>query len=321
MRYARGQSLIEYASVIGLVAVVAIGGLSLFGENLQGLLSMMQNTWTGNSSSTNITQGEVSSIAIPSLEVTGVNGSTEGTEASGNLRYTMANGETLDIPYPTDLAERVDASGVNGATHAYATYLEALADTMLEAGEISSDEAAWLRKMSDGAFLIASKQKLLDDLIKNPQTNYLEMYTQIPLNNPAGTPSSSLSLYSLAEELAHLDALPFMNFEDFERAVTSPGDFKTVLEFGMIGSYVEAKDQGFFTNPQLDALLKDAMLQVGISRYATKDFLKQAESGIEVSASNNPITEQFNQARDNAGSICTASHENAVTGLSCQPKG
>ena len=36
----RGAALVEYAMLLGLIAIVCIGGITLFGEDLSGALSI-----------------------------------------------------------------------------------------------------------------------------------------------------------------------------------------------------------------------------------------------------------------------------------------
>lgn len=307
-----GQSLTEYAMVIGLVGVVTIGGLSLLGEHLDNLLTMMHNTWTGNTTSTENNGNSGSN------QLTGV--IAGGAVDQDTVFYTLPNGEKLPLAYPRDLDKQVETDGVNGATQAYATYLEELAAAMLDAGEISEGEAEWLRKMSQGAFEIAARQKLLDDTLKDPSVTTLAMMSQI--QDPTTNPPQSISLYTLEEELARMDILPFSNYDLFQNAVQHPSDYQTIFEFGMLGSYIEAKAHGHFQNPQLDALLKDALQQVGISGFATRDFLKEAVGdGVMIQPGTNPITEQYQQTSQGAGTICTASDQNTVQGLSCQKQG
>jgi Flp pilus assembly pilin Flp len=42
-----GQALVEYALIIGSIAILAIGSLTLLGENVSGLLNMVASSFPG----------------------------------------------------------------------------------------------------------------------------------------------------------------------------------------------------------------------------------------------------------------------------------
>ena len=136
----KGQNLTDYTLILGLIAIVALGGLVVFSEQLKTFFDNRQAeimNSTGNQSSTSggitvggQTGGSSTGSTAGSAGTTPAGGSTTVAGGAGSLGFLGA------ARSGADLGNLVETSGVNGTLTSLASTLEQQAKVLLDSGKI-----------------------------------------------------------------------------------------------------------------------------------------------------------------------------------------
>lgn len=164
----KGQSLQEYALPVGLVALVCIGSLGVFGQQLLGGLN---GAWSFSATPGRTTASPPLVAAVPTEtnntpQVTFSNPtpgssfqvSPAGLSALRDLEITLQDGSKAKISgFPADVPGLVETEGVDGATRQLALSLQQLADQLEKDGKISYTDASYIRSMGTHGFALADQ--------------------------------------------------------------------------------------------------------------------------------------------------------------------
>ncbi len=162
----QGQSLTEYLLLGVLVAVIAIGGLSAFNQELEASLpDLLDRIFNGGGN------GVASSAMGNSISINSGSGAqSTAIEGLGPVELTLSSGETITLTqYPTDIPSVIETAGANGTTEILLANLEQVIQEFLQAEEITPEEARTLMNLANAGHEIASAQKTLEEaLLNNP---------------------------------------------------------------------------------------------------------------------------------------------------------
>lgn len=170
-----GQSLQEYALPVALIALVALGSLTLLGNQIQfGLNNWMPGGTAQNSPPSSPAIVANNPAVIPSFG-----------QGFQNLSLTLQNGQKVSIAnYPTNLAEAVETIGPNGTTEQLGKALEAMADAL---EKDHPDQANLLRALANSGYDMANQQALITNhlaaLKANPTDPALQAQTSQIIND------------------------------------------------------------------------------------------------------------------------------------------
>lgn len=183
--YYSGQSLSDYALVLGLVSLVAIGGLTIFGSQVSGLLGGMIRTGNGApGGSAPATAPVVASTVTPSALPTVFPPAAFSNVPSTRITLPIAGGPTLGIRY-NDAAAVVETVGADGATGNALAVIEQII-SQLEGKPGQEELISELRDLAERGHALKDAQRRLVELLK-PTTN---QYTGRP-TMLAATPAGS----------------------------------------------------------------------------------------------------------------------------------
>lgn len=150
-----GQSMTEYGLIGASLGLVAVAALALLGNNLSGLfdamLSKPKPVQTANAPAPTSPAEALQTPAPVPAPATG-----------GNTVITLENGQQLSLNMPDSVAQSVQTIGANGTTDLLASNLTAMANQLLEKGEITQDQANSLIKLANQAHHMAEIQKILE---------------------------------------------------------------------------------------------------------------------------------------------------------------
>lgn len=159
-----GQSLFEYTMIILLVVFLAFGSLITIGRNIsEGLKDMLP----------------APEHALDKDK--GLNGVRLGNPAisgASNLSPTVTSLSLQD--YSTNLAKLVQTTGVNGSTMGLSSQLSAVAQTLLESGTVSTDEANQLTALANQGMRMALLEAQLEEASQKSTSN--EAFLNSPIN-------------------------------------------------------------------------------------------------------------------------------------------
>ena len=149
----QGQSLVEYTFCAFLVMGVSISGLLFLRESLSSQLINM------------LSKPKLVQVAKAPAAVSPGSDAKSPTPipaAPGYTVITLKNGQQLSLNLPTDVAQSIQTIGANGTTDLLASNLTAMANQLLESGQITQEQANTLLKLANQAHHIAEIQKLLE---------------------------------------------------------------------------------------------------------------------------------------------------------------
>lgn len=171
---ASGQALSEMGLLLSLVGVVSIGGLLYYSNQLSGL-------YGGYGFGNNNTVASTGGIGAGSTggsgttgSSTGGSGTTTGTGSTstvnpGDAYFMMPDGTQVNLSkYQPNLQSAVETTGVNGATDMLASTIESLAQSLVDQGKITPEQAANLVDLANKAHNVAATQKFIEDMINTP---------------------------------------------------------------------------------------------------------------------------------------------------------
>ena len=167
----KGQNLTDYALILGLIAIVSLGGLVVFSEQLKTFFDNRQAeimNSTGNQSSTSggiTVGGQTGGSSTGSTAGTGGASAADGSSSTpatsaggaGSLGFLGAAGSG------SDLAKLVETSGVNGTLTVMANTLAQQAKTLLDSGQVDQDGYNAIMDMSNKAHRLGAAAQVLEN--------------------------------------------------------------------------------------------------------------------------------------------------------------
>jgi hypothetical protein len=161
-----GQGVSEYGLIMALVAIGALGALTLLGNNLNfGFKTMVPEP------SSHIT-------SLPAGNQPDVSSHSSSTASQSNARWTrplhitLQNGSQITIDgYPDNLSKAIMTIGANGTTTQLLSTLERLIDELLAKGEITEAQASALRTLANRGHDLADREKFIEDYLNNSQNS------------------------------------------------------------------------------------------------------------------------------------------------------
>ncbi|MBY0405935.1 MAG: hypothetical protein K2X66_18680 [Cyanobacteria bacterium] len=160
---ALGNSLVEYALPLGLIAVVVLIGAGLVGGNLTQWMPSMANGSIKN-------DGNSKSLRLRPL------GSNPFTKT---VQVTLSDGTQLQLEnYPTDIKSLLETLGPNGTTDLLADSLKALAKQLLAQGKITPDQANQLSNLSNSGHSWAKTLGIFEDAVAGSTADNNSFYSK-----------------------------------------------------------------------------------------------------------------------------------------------
>ncbi len=141
----------EYLLPVGLIGLVTLASVSLFLNSdfkNNGALSLFQSERLDQNIGGQSALVQKSFGENPMLQT---------------LRFRTSAGYWVELPdFPKSLPELVEVEGAHGATERYIALMNRLVDQLLEAGEISANEAALIRALANKGHQLAQSQKVIE---------------------------------------------------------------------------------------------------------------------------------------------------------------
>lgn len=229
-----GQALSEYGLGIGLVALVALAGLTNLGGNLKVSLEKMLPQ----------APPPLAATAPPAISPAAGSGNT-GTPGALPIaavagRPAAFNGTSIIQPanFTTRMTGTVATLGANGTTFELSNQLKSMAGKMLESGEISEAEANKLYALANQGYRLAALEKLVEDASRSHSSTAAFLASSINFDGKTytmpevagligfGTPTElrqdivANSNYMLETKDASPETLAFINL--YHDAISSP---------------------------------------------------------------------------------------------------
>ena len=157
-QFQHGQSLTEYGLGIGLVALIALAGLTSLGENLNIAFENMIPK-----------PSPPVAVSVPPIglaNVSGGSGSSQGPAQTGAPAKFSGNSVIKPADFTTSLTSTVTTLGANGTTFELAKQLKAMAAKMLASGEITETEANKLYMLANQGYRLADLEKQVEEASK-----------------------------------------------------------------------------------------------------------------------------------------------------------
>ncbi len=162
--FSKGQSLSEYLLLGGLITIVSIAALlMLAGDFSASLPELLDRIFNGGgnglaSSAMANASSKSSSSYLPSQYAE--------TEGLGPVQFTLSNGSTITLEeYPRDIPSVVETAGGNGTTEILLANLEEIIRQLIEAEEITPEQANSLMDLSNAGHEVAFVQKEYEDIL------------------------------------------------------------------------------------------------------------------------------------------------------------
>jgi hypothetical protein len=156
-----GQSLTEYGLVGALVLVACIGGIAILGNSLRDSFASMITAPPAKPIA--VASSPVSSIpASPSAPVLPSSVSSATLVSPNTLQIKLADGSTLNMNIPVDVAKSIQTIGANGTTQLLASSLEELAAQLKAEGKVDQTGSDAILKLANLAHRIASIESVVE---------------------------------------------------------------------------------------------------------------------------------------------------------------
>lgn len=153
-----GQSLLEYTLIGALIAVVAIGGLSMLGLSTSNIFS-------------NMIQHKPQPVAQPQAGTLQVTNAATGTANSGSAQTggTTVNAATIEASSAQQVVTQT--TGANGATESYTQNIIKAAQKSLAAGTINQSDYDLIMQLANKGHEIATMQGLMQQAYETNNEN------------------------------------------------------------------------------------------------------------------------------------------------------
>ena len=155
-----GQTFSEFALLLALVVIVALGGLIAFSGSLKTALASLPFV-SGMSSGSSGSGGAGGSASSGAVAAAGVK--------PGDSYYTMSDGTVVDLgSYNGNIQESIETSGVNGTTDMLASTIQAMAKSLVDQGKLTPGQSNLLIDLANKGHNVAATEKLIETLIATP---------------------------------------------------------------------------------------------------------------------------------------------------------
>lgn len=309
---ANGQNLAEYSIVIGLVALVSMGALALFGQSIsQGLGDTLAFGQSGNPAGSGLENTPQLNQGNPFPDLPGK-----------RITIDLGNGKSLTLNYADPVAV-AESSGGNGVTENALAVIKQMVAQLREQGE---DEAkiVELEKLALEGQKIKSLQQQIE--AKFPKEGFASVNERFNfVKDPANSivvegkemtllDASSVLSFTLTSDTYDSDLYQYLYNYNQNNTYTDSNYYKIShsLYYGKAGplydymqQLLKVEDSGLLSNPVLKSLVKDDFSrQIFYSSNQTFIAPTQAEVGALVKTT-----------RTSSNNICALS--NSVT---CQDR-
>lgn len=168
-RYHKGNSLIEYAIPLGMLALAGLASAQLL---TQGVPPTLAGNLNGDLQGNVIAVKAMGSDSfITPATVAATNPTTGGNTPAGtpgSVVLTLSNGSTLVMNnLATDFNGLLETSGAAGTTSTLSANMETLAAELLASGEISQAEANLIQSLAQKGHEMAGAEQFLENFAAN----------------------------------------------------------------------------------------------------------------------------------------------------------
>ena len=152
----KGQNLMEFLIILGLVVLAGLLTLTLFGNNIKEMFSKSHKEYN---------KFEPFGNKIPQSGTINVKGNIDVTykyNDKGNLDITLDGFTFKDLP--ADFYDLVQTAGSSGGTTVLADLIQALADQLSASGDMPEEEIQILKDMASKAKQMALIEKQIETI-------------------------------------------------------------------------------------------------------------------------------------------------------------
>lgn len=316
----RGQSLSDYTLILALVALVAIGALAMLGDTLQKQFAQTISTKkNGTPPVTTVAIAPAPVLAPLSPLPPALTGATnaEFTNPDGS-RFALAN-------VPQDLPTLVETVGTDGTTKLYAQNLLALAEGLLESGQIDVTTAAQIRAIANAGFEHSDK---MSDLVKNYQ-HFADTHGAIPAGMTQASMKEALIAVGGVQNAGTTAPQPVTFEAYFQNYLSQLHENPQASTTNILGAdsfqkmltlYRELYQSKKIRDPNVTNLIENALSNIG---NVTKATASAGNTIINVAGPvgsgdfTQVLNSNLNTSYSNSTDICHAHQDNASTGFRC----
>lgn len=258
MQCRSGQTLTEYALVGCLVLVVAIAGLAGLGGNLNESVRLILPAPSQN--------------PAPSPAVAAVLPTSMPVPASSPIPVSLPTGQTILVDMaPINVQNSIQTNGANGTTTLLANQLMLIEQQLVQAGELTPEQANLFSKLANQGHRMANIERLVEQAATLATDT--ESYRQIRLTLDGQQYAPDELHNMLGWRDAEMHAFMLTSPED---AINMVPEKQSVEVKAFLAMYSELAKSNALQNPQVKANVDQLVTQITF----LSDVTKSASAGL-----------------------------------------
>lgn len=257
MQCCSGQTLSEYALVGCLVLVVAIAGLTGLGGNLNEALRLI----VPSPSPKSFASSAVAAAPVPA-----------SLPSANPIPVSLPTGQTLLVDMaPVNAQNSIQTNGANGTTTLLANQLIAIEQQLLQAGDLTQEQANLFSKLANQGHRMANIERLVEQAAT--MASDTESYRQIRLTLDGQQYAPDELHNMLGWKDAEMHAFMLTSPED---AINMIPEKQSVELKTFLSMYSELAQSNALQNPKVKANVDQLVTQIAF----LSDVTKSASAGL-----------------------------------------
>lgn len=295
-RCVHGNTLAEYGFIGAIILVASIGIVMVLGQNLQSAMAGLKGDLQSNIGAAD---SSASSAAAANNGGGGPGGAPPDILSIGSMDFDLGS---LNANLPGDIA----VSGANGTTDTLASTIQQIAQALLDAGEITEEQAASLVELANQGHKIAQAEALIEQAAAGDFSGDMVFYQNFGGMSVSGDIGGT-TWHTNVDVLAGSLASPGTAADYYASGAQPGGQFENVAvgsEITQLQSLLAAAQaSGALNNPQVNAAVTSLVNNITAIADGVASHVVAANVG-------NPPTNP-NDIRDGVAS--TVTHQNSAT--------